>query len=136
MSSTPSNVSDRLRVGSASSFEAKFGFCRALRVGNQVFVAGTAPISPDGTSDVDPDPAAQMRLCLEIVRAALAEVGASVSDVVRTRIFLVDADDAAAVGAVHGAVFGAQPPVATMVVVASLLDPRWRVEIEVDAVVR
>lgn len=117
---------------SGSPFEAQFGFCRALRTGDRIFVAGTAPIWPDGS--VDPDPAAQARRCFEIVRAALAEVGASVHDVVRTRMFLVDAADAAAVGGVHGEVFAAQAPVATMVVVASLLDPRWRVEIEVDAV--
>lgn len=123
---------DAQRARSGSPFETRFGFCRALRVDGRVFVAGTAPIWPDGT--VDPDPAAQMRRCLEIVRAALAEVGASARDVVRTRMFIVDPDDAAAVGAVHGEVFGHAPPAATMVVVAALLDPRWRVEIEVDAV--
>lgn len=122
------------RVASGSPYESRFGFCRALRVGNRVFVAGTTPISPDGT--VDPDPAAQMRRCLEIVAAALEELGASVDDVVRTRMFLVDASDAADVGAVHAEVFASSSPVATMVVVAALLDPRWRVEVEVDAVVR
>jgi enamine deaminase RidA (YjgF/YER057c/UK114 family) len=127
-------VTDVQRVVSGSPFEARFGFCRALRIGNQVFVAGTAPISPDGK--VDPDPGAQTRRCLEIVTAALAGMGASMSDVVRTRMFVVDPDDATAVGTVHGEVFAAEPPVATMVVVASLLDPRWRVEIEVDALVR
>ncbi len=119
---------------SGSPFEPRFGFCRALRVGDRVLVAGTAPIWPDGS--VDPDPAAQMRRCLEIVRTALAELEASIDDVVCTRMFLVDSADAAAVGAVHGEVFALRPPVATMVVVASLLDPRWRVEIEVDALVR
>lgn len=98
-----------------------------------VFVAGTAPIWPDGS--VDPDPAAQMRRCLEIIETALAEVGATIGDVVRTRMFLVDPSDSSAVGAVHGEIFGAHPPVATMVAVAALLDPRWRVEVEVDAVV-
>lgn len=122
------------RTRSGSPFEAQFGFCRALRIGERVWVAGTAPISADGT--VEPDPAAQMRRCLEIVRKALEQMGASMSDVVRTRMFVVDADDAAAVGAVHGEVFADNPPVATMVVVASLLDPRWRVELEVDAVLQ
>ena len=125
---------DAQRVASGSPFEARFGFCRALRIGDRVFVAGTAPIWPDGT--VDPDPATQTRRCLEIVRASLAEVGATIVDVVRTRMFLVDASDADAVGVVHGEVFGVHRPVATMVVVAALLDPRWRIELEVDAVVR
>ena len=125
---------DAQRAASGSPFEAQFGFCRALRIDDRVYVAGTAPIWLDGT--VDPDPGAQMRRCLEIVRAALGDVGASVRAVVRTRIYLVDPHDAAAVGAVHAEVLGAEPPVATMVVVAALLDPRWRVEIEVDAVVR
>jgi enamine deaminase RidA (YjgF/YER057c/UK114 family) len=126
-------VVDVQRVRSGSPFEPQFGFCRALRTDNRVFVAGTAPIWPDGS--VDPDPAAQTRRCLEIVGAALAELDASIDDVVRTRMFLADRADAAAVGAVHAEFFAAQPPVATMVV-ATLLDPRWRVEIEADAVVR
>lgn len=117
---------------SGSPFEAEFGFCRALRVGDQVFVAGTAPIWPDGT--VDPDPAAQMRRCVEIVRTALTELGATMADVVRTRMFVVDPGDAPAIGAAHGEAFADDPPVATMVVVAALIDPRWRVELEVDAV--
>lgn len=125
---------ERLRVNSGSPFEAQFGFCRALRIGGKVFVAGTAPIWPDGS--VDPDPAVQTRRCLEIVQASLAGVGATIADVVRTRMFIVDVSDAPAVGAVHGEVFCADPPVATMVVVAGLLDPRWRVEMEVDAEVR
>jgi enamine deaminase RidA (YjgF/YER057c/UK114 family) len=121
------------RVASSSPFEARFGFCRALRVGDRIFVAGTAPIRPDGS--VDPDAGAQMRRCLEIVGVALGELGASLDDVVRTRMFVVDPSDADDVGAVHGEVFAAATPVATIVVVAALLDPRWRVEVEVDAVV-
>lgn len=120
------------RVRSGSPFEAEFGFCRALRVGDQVFVAGTAPIWPDGT--VDPDPAAQMRRCAEVVRTALTELGASMADVVRTRMFVVDRADILAIGAAHAEAFGNHPPVATMVVVAALIDPRWRIELEVDAV--
>lgn len=126
-------MADVRRVRSGSPFEEEFGFCRALRVGTRVFVAGTAPIWPDGS--VDPDPAVQMRRCLEIAQTALAEVGATLTDVVRTRMFIVDASDAGAIGAVHGEFFAGSPPVATMVVVAALLDPRWRVEVEVDALV-
>ena len=124
---------DRLRASSGSPFEERIGFSRALRVGDRVFVSGTAPVWPDG--DVDPDAGAQARRCLEIIAAALADVGASISDVVRTRTFLVDAGDAEAVGAAHGQVFSEVRPASTMVVVAGLLDPRWRVEIEADAVV-
>jgi enamine deaminase RidA (YjgF/YER057c/UK114 family) len=109
------------------------GFSRAVRVGDRVLVSGTAPVWPDGSCD--PDPAAQARRCLEIVEAALREAGASTADVVRTRTYLVDRGDWEAVGRVHGEVFGSTRPASTMVVVAGLLDPRWRVEIEAEAVV-
>jgi enamine deaminase RidA (YjgF/YER057c/UK114 family) len=109
-----------------------FGFSRALRVGERVLVAGTAPIWPDGSCE--PDPQAQAARCLEIITAALAEVGAGPQDVVRTRMYVVDAADWEAVARAHGAVFAGVRPVATMVVVAGLLDPRWRVEIEAEAV--
>lgn len=121
------------RVRSGSPYEPAFGFVRALRVGDRVLVAGTAPIRPDGA--VDDGAAAQMERCVDIAEAALADTGASLADVVRTRMFLTDANDAEAVGRVHGERFGPAPPVATMVVVAGLLDPRWRVEVEFEAVV-
>ena len=124
---------ERQRVASGSPFEATIGFSRAVRAGNQVFVSGTAPIWPDGSCD--PDPGAQARRCLEIIVAALAEAGAAPGDVVRTRMFLVDVADAGQVGAVHGEVFGDIRPASTMVVVTSLLDPRWRVEIEAEALI-
>jgi enamine deaminase RidA (YjgF/YER057c/UK114 family) len=98
-----------------------------------VLVAGTAPIWPDGSCD--PDPEVQARRCLEIIAAALAEVGAGPEHVVRTRSFLTSAEYADAVGRAHGAVFSAIRPVSTMVVVAGLLDPRWKVEMEAEAVV-
>jgi enamine deaminase RidA (YjgF/YER057c/UK114 family) len=123
---------DRRRAASGSPFEATIGFSRAVRVGDRVLVSGTAPVWPDGSCD--PDPATQARRCVEIVREALAELGASLEDVVRTRVFLTDAADGDAVSVVHGEAFGAARPAATMVVVAGLLDPRWRVEIEVEAV--
>lgn len=87
---------------------------------------------PDG--DVDPDPASQMRRCLEIASGALEELGAALADVVRSRIFLTDAADWEAIGAVHGAAFADVRPASTMIVVAGLLDPRWKVEIELEAV--
>ena len=121
----------RRRISSGSPFEPTIGFSRALRVGERVLVSGTAPISEDGS--VDPDPGAQMRRCLQIALAALAEAGGGPGDVVRTRTYLVDRADAEAVGAVHGEVFGAIRPASTMIVVAGLLDPRWKVEIELEA---
>ena len=124
---------ERRRVSSGSPFEPRIGFSRAVRVGDRVLVAGTAPVRPDG--DIDPDVGAQARRCLEIVDGALREAGASLADVVRTRVYLVDAADADAVAAVHGETFGEVRPAATMIVVAGLLDPRWRVEIEAEAVV-
>jgi enamine deaminase RidA (YjgF/YER057c/UK114 family) len=121
----------RRRIASGSPFEPTIGFSRALRVGERVLVSGTAPISEDGS--VDPDAAGQMRRCLRIALAALAEAGGGPGDVVRTRTYLVDRADAGAVGAVHGEVFGAIRPASTMIVVAGLLDPRWKVEIELEA---
>ena len=127
-------MSDRQLISSGSPYEPQIGFSRAVRVGDRVLVAGTAPIWPDGSC---PDNAeAQAARCLEIIVAALAEAGGSAADVVRTRMFLTDAADGDAVGRAHGAVFGDVRPAATMVVVAGLLDPRWKVEIEAEAVIR
>ena len=126
-------MSERRRVSSGSPFEPTIGFSRAVRVGNRVLVSGTAPVWPDGSCD--PDPATQTRRCLEIVLAAMAEAGAGAGDVVRTRMFLTDPSDVDAISSVHGEVFGDVRPAATMVVVAALIDPRWKVEIEVEAVV-
>lgn len=109
------------------------GFSRAVRVGKWVLVSGTAPIWPGG--ECDPDPAVQARRCLEIILTAMAEAGALPRSVVRTRTYITDAGFAEAVGRVHGEVFGQIKPAATMVVVKELLDPRWKVEIEADAIV-
>jgi enamine deaminase RidA (YjgF/YER057c/UK114 family) len=125
-------MSDRQRITSGSKYEPAIGFSRALRVGNQVHVSGTAPIWPDGSCD--PDPEVQTRRCLEIILRALADAGASAKDVVRTRIFITDPTYADAVGKAHGAVFGEIRPASTMVVIVGMLDPRWKVEIEAEAV--
>jgi enamine deaminase RidA (YjgF/YER057c/UK114 family) len=124
-------VTDRIRVSSGSKFEPLIGFSRAVRAGDRVVVSGTGPVWPDGSCA--PDAATQARRCLEIVEGALRQAGASRADVVRTRMYLVDADDADAVGRAHAEVFGSVRPAATMVIVAGLLDPRWRVEIEAEA---
>jgi enamine deaminase RidA (YjgF/YER057c/UK114 family) len=126
-------VTDRQNISSGSPFEGTIGFSRAVRVGDRVVVSGTAPIWPDGSCD--PDPAVQARRCLEMILDALREAGAAAGDVTRTRMFITDASYANAVGRAHGEVFGDVRPASTMVVVAALLDPRWLVEIEAEAVV-
>jgi len=124
-------VRERRLVTSGSPYEELIGFSRAVAVGGRVVVSGTAPVWPDGSCD--PDVEAQVRRCLEIIDIALQEAGAALAQVVRTRMYIVDAADADAVGRAHGEVFGEIRPAATMVVVKALLDPRWKVEIEADA---
>lgn len=123
----------RQLISSGSPYELTVGYSRAVRVADRVVVAGTAPQWPDGR--VDPDPAAQARRCFEIIGTALDDAGASFADVVRSRVYLVDATDFAPISAVHGEVFGDIRPANTTVVVAALLDAQWKVEIEVEAVV-
>jgi enamine deaminase RidA (YjgF/YER057c/UK114 family) len=123
----------RQQVSSGSPFEPTIGFCRAVREDRFIFVSATAAIWPDG--DVDPDAGVQARRCLEIIEDALHECGATLRDVVRTRVFLVDAAHAAVVGKVHGEVFERIRPASGWIVVRGFLDPRWLVEIEADAVV-
>ena len=123
----------RTRASSGSPFEGSVGFSRAVRVGQHIAVAGTAPVSPDG--HVSTDAAAQARRCWEIALAALAELGGRPEDVIRTRNFITDADVVDAVSSVHGETFGEIRPASTMVIVAGLVDPRWKVEVELDAIV-
>ena len=117
---------------SASPFETAFGFSRGVRVGQRILVSGTAPVEPDGTSTPG-DAAAQARCCFAIILSAIAELGGSAADVVRTRMYITDPADGDAVGAVHGEIFGDIRPAATMVVVSALLRPEWRIEIEAEA---
>lgn len=126
-------MTERRRASSNSPYEASIGFSRALRVGDRVLVSGTAPHWPDGSCPEDVGE--QARRCFEVIAAALVSVGAGLGDVVRTRLFLTSPADAGAVGAVHAEIFTATRPAATMIVVAGLLDPRWKVEIEAEAVV-
>jgi enamine deaminase RidA (YjgF/YER057c/UK114 family) len=124
---------ERKRISSGSPYEPAMGFSRAVRVGDRVLVSGTAPLWPDDSCD--PDPGVQADRCLEIIVVALAEAGARPEDVVRTRMYITDPGDADAIGQAHGKVFGDIRPAATMVIVAGLLDPRWKVEIEAEAIV-
>jgi enamine deaminase RidA (YjgF/YER057c/UK114 family) len=126
------DVAEHQRITSGSPFEPTIGFSRAVRVGDRVLVSGTGPVLPGGRC---PEGAgAQAQRCFEIIEAALAEAGASLDDVVRTRMYITSDDDADAVGAVHGERLGHVCPAATMVVVAGLLDPAWKVEVEAEAV--
>ncbi len=127
------NGMGRSSARSGSPFEDIIGFSRAVRVQDRVIVSGTAPVWPDG--HVEADAERQAARCLEIIAGSLEQLGSSLDEVVRTRMFLVNAGDADAVGRAHAAAFATARPAATMVVVASLLDPRWRVEIEAEAIV-
>jgi enamine deaminase RidA (YjgF/YER057c/UK114 family) len=123
----------RRRVSSGSPFEARIGFSRAVRVGDRVLVSGTAPVMPDGSC---PDTTLeQARRCWEIVLAALGEAGAGAEHVVRTRTLLTPRADADGAMTAHGEVFAGVRPASTMLVVHALLDPRWTVEVEAEALV-
>jgi enamine deaminase RidA (YjgF/YER057c/UK114 family) len=127
-------VPERRRIAGHSPHEPIVGYSRALRAGRHVFVSGTAPIPGDG-GDPPEGAYAQTKLCLELVLAALAEAGARVEHVVRTRVYLARAVDHVEAGRAHGETFGAIRPASTMVAVGELLDPRWLVEIEAEALV-
>jgi enamine deaminase RidA (YjgF/YER057c/UK114 family) len=124
---------DRHRISSGAEFEDRYGYSRAVRVGPHVWVSGTAPIMP---RDADPPGGAfeQTLRCIEIIAFALGEAGATLEDVVRTRIYVTDAAWMADVGRAHREAFGRTRP-ATTGVVTGLLDPRWLVEIEAEAFV-
>jgi enamine deaminase RidA (YjgF/YER057c/UK114 family) len=125
-------VSRRL-IASGSPFEPVIGFSRAVVEGHHVVVSGTAPIMPDG-GDPPTDVFGQARRVLEIIVSALADAGAGPEHVVRTRTYLTDARDWEEAGRAHGEVFAHIRPASTMIVVRGFLDPRWRVEMEVDAI--
>jgi enamine deaminase RidA (YjgF/YER057c/UK114 family) len=124
---------ERQLISSGAAFEQRVGYSRAVRVGNQVWVAGTAPIMP-GDADPPDDPYEQAKECLAIIEGALVEAGASLADVVRTRIYVTDAAHIDEVGRAHGEAFAGVRP-ATTGIVTQLLDPRWLVEIEAEAVI-
>ncbi|WP_343346020.1 RidA family protein [Sphingomicrobium sp. XHP0239] len=117
-----------------SPYEARYGFSRAVRVGDRIIVAGTGPVAEGGGTEPG-DAAAQARRCFAIARAALEDLGGSLTGTIRTRMYITDPADADAIGAVHAEIFAEIRPAATMIVINSLLDPEWRVEIELEAFV-
>ena len=128
-------TSTRRSVSSGSPYEPVVGISRAVRIGSIICVSGTAPLGPDGKTVGIGDPAVQARRCFEISRLALEQLGASLADVIRTRILLVRIEDWKAVAAVHGEFFRDVRPVNTIVQVTRFIDPDWLLETEMDAVI-
>jgi enamine deaminase RidA (YjgF/YER057c/UK114 family) len=128
-------MAERRSVSTGSPYEPIVGIARAVRIGNLVAVAGTAPLGPDGKTVGLGDTAAQARRCFEISRAALEQLGAGLQDVIRTRILLTRIQDWKAVAEVHGEFFRDIRPVNTILQVNAFIDPDWLIETEVDAVV-
>ena len=126
---------DRHLVSSGSPYEPEIGFSRAVRVGAHIFVAGTAPIAPDGSTAAPDDVYGQTRRCLEIIERAIVDAGGSLAHVTRTRVMLTDITRWRKAARAHGEFFGSIRPASTFVQVAGLIDPAWLVEIEADAIV-
>jgi enamine deaminase RidA (YjgF/YER057c/UK114 family) len=124
---------ERRRIAGHAPMEPVVGYSRAVVAGRHVYVSGTAPIPADGS---EPPAGAyeQTKLCLEIVREALEHAGAGLNDVVRTRMYAVDKDTFDEIGRAHGEVFGEIRPATAWIGVSHLGDPRWRIEIEADAI--
>jgi len=125
---------ERQTVPAVSPFAESMGYSRVVRIGPHVWVAGTAPVMPEG-QEPPPDGYGQTKRCLEIALAAMAEVGARAEHVVRTRVLVVEAEEFEGVARAHGEVFRDVRPVNTSYVIAALFDPRWLVEIELEAFV-
>jgi enamine deaminase RidA (YjgF/YER057c/UK114 family) len=127
------DASERQLISSGSRYERVVGYSRAVRVGDRVFVAGCAPVMPD---DADPpaDSYGQTKRCIERIAGALEDAGSSLADVVRTRVYLTPAADFEDFGRAHGEAFSEIRPANTTVVVAAMVDPRWLLEIEAEAV--
>jgi enamine deaminase RidA (YjgF/YER057c/UK114 family) len=122
-------------IASGSPLESEIGFSRAVRVGRQIAVAGTAPISPEGKGPVVPDVYHQTKRCLQIIEQAIADAGGSLHDVTRTRVMLTDIASWREAARAHGEYFGDVRPASTFVQVVAFIDPDWLVEVEADAIV-
>jgi enamine deaminase RidA (YjgF/YER057c/UK114 family) len=123
-------MSERTNYPGTSPYEPVIGFSRAVRVGRHVMVSGTGPVGADELGAAE-----QTDQCLTIIAGILKTAGTSFEHVVRTRMFINDREDWEAVARVHGKFFSIVRPAATMVIVSGFIDPRWKVEIEVDALI-
>ncbi|MEM6835920.1 MAG: RidA family protein [Cyanobacteria bacterium P01_C01_bin.120] len=123
------------RVSSGSHWEAKVGYCRALRAGNQIFISGTAPANDAGGTFAPGDAYAQTKRCFEIIQAALQELDADLSDIVRTRLYITDFVYWEEFARAHQELFGEHPPVSCMVAVKGLINPDMLIEVEAEAMV-
>ena len=128
-------MNDRVTISTGAPWEETVGYCRAVRVGGHIAVSGTAPVGDDGEVVGVGDAYVQARRCIEIIERALAEAGAGLENVVRTRMFVTDISQWEAIGKAHGEAFGAIRPATSMVEVRALIDPAMLVEIEADAIV-
>jgi enamine deaminase RidA (YjgF/YER057c/UK114 family) len=122
----------RKNISSGSPYEEPIGFSRAVRIGNRVCVSGTAPIAENGSVESPGDVYKQTKRCLEIIKHAIEEAGASLADVIRTRVYLTDAETWKEAAKAHGEYFSSIKPACTFVEVSRLIDPQWLVEIEAD----
>lgn len=122
----------RKKIGSRSPYEEPIGFSRAIKTGDRILVSGTAPISEDGSAAFPGDVYKQTLRCLEIIEAAIIEAGGQLEDVVRTRVYLTDANTWKEAGRAHGEFFGKIRPASTFIEVSRLIDPDWTVEIEAE----
>jgi len=125
---------ERRRTFSGVSWESKTGYCRAIRVGNNIYVSGTAPINPQGGVFAPGNAYAQTRYCLERIQKALQDLGCDCQDVVRTRLYVTDISRSADYAQAHQEFFAKHPPANTMVEVRALVDPEMLVEVEVEAI--
>lgn len=125
---------EKQRVTSGSSWEAKVGYCRALKVGSQIFISGTAPSDGQGGTFAPGDAYAQTQRCFEIIQSALQELGADLSDIVRTRLYVTDFAHWEDFARAHQELFGEHPPASCMVEIKGLINPDMLIEVEADAI--
>ena len=128
-------MAERANISSGSPFEPTFGFSRAVKAGNTVYVSGSTSIQPDGTVAGAGDPYSQTMHAIRTIEAALKRAGARLEDVVRTRVFTTDMAYLEAISKAHGEVFGAIRPASTLVEITGLVSPEMLVEVEADAVI-
>ncbi|HLP87865.1 MAG TPA: RidA family protein [Nostocaceae cyanobacterium] len=124
------------RTFSGAVWETKVGYCRAVKVGNQIYISGTAPIDTDGNVFAPGDGYAQAKRCLEIIQKALQDLDADIKDIVRTRMFVTDISRWEEFGKAHQEFFAAHPPVTSMIEIKSLVDKSMLIEIEAEAIIQ